>query len=336
MRRSKLVGALASSVVAMALTACPASAAVLSPDAPWSGSGTGTTTVVSDGTLLDPKFTYDVAGTSGQWEFKAVAKQTHRQMLEWRYTGFHAYWLVKASIERFVIRDGAQIVSERLADGGPLPARCCTPPSGGFDYSGKTTFDLKAGDTYGFRMTGSHYDTANVLSGTLALKPVVDQPLKITPSIDYGHLHESGWYTTAVDVSWKVEDPDTPIDSTTGCEPVYHLHDTNGRTITCTAVSGGVTKSENITLKIDQESPKLQSVVVKRVHPWGSGKPSTSLGTVTADEEHSADRFRGRQRGLSRRRRDRDRQGKWRFGHVVQRRGRLVLRRQLPGLLPRS
>jgi hypothetical protein len=163
-------------------------------------------------------------------------------MLEWRYTGFHADWLVKASIERFV-------------------------------------------DTYGFRMTGSHYDTANVLSGTLALTPVVDQPLTIKPVIDYGHRHASGWYTSAVDLSWQVEDPDTPIDSKTGCEPVSVVHDTNGRTITCTAASGGVTKGESITIKIDRTSPKFQSVVVKRVHPWGSGKPSASLGTVAADEE---------------------------------------------------
>jgi hypothetical protein len=46
---------------------------------------------------------------------------------------------------------------------------CCAAPSGGFDYSGTTSFDLQAGDVYGFRMTGSHVDRDRRLLGTLTL-----------------------------------------------------------------------------------------------------------------------------------------------------------------------
>ena len=38
-----------------------------------------------------------------------------------------------------------------------------------FDYSGTATFDLQPGDTYGFRMSGSHFDSDRRLIGTLTL-----------------------------------------------------------------------------------------------------------------------------------------------------------------------
>ena len=46
---------------------------------------------------------------------------------------------------------------------------CCAAPSGGFDYTGTTTFDLQPGDVYGFRMSGSHLDSDRRLIGTLSL-----------------------------------------------------------------------------------------------------------------------------------------------------------------------
>ena len=62
------------------------------------------------------------------------------------------------------------------AEGGPAtvlvndgPAICCTPPSGGFSYSGTTFLDVEAGDVYGFAMTGSNGDSNSTLQGTLTV-----------------------------------------------------------------------------------------------------------------------------------------------------------------------
>jgi PASTA domain len=57
------------------------SAASRPPDAPWAGTGTGTTTVVSDGTLGPAVFTYDAPGSpdvfreEGSWTFSTVAQE---------------------------------------------------------------------------------------------------------------------------------------------------------------------------------------------------------------------------------------------------------------------
>ena len=71
-----------------------------------------------------------------------------------------------------MVRGGKEIVTEKLAGAGPV--NCCVAPSGGFDYTGTTAFDLQTGDVYGFRMSGSHFDRDRRLIGTLSLTP--EQP----------------------------------------------------------------------------------------------------------------------------------------------------------------
>ena len=158
-------------VVALSATASRASAAT-APDAPWAAAGTATATATSDGTNGDPVLDYSVAGSSGNWTFNATAKTTRQQKIAWHYKGYHAWFQVRVAIERFVIRGGKEIVTEKLAGAGPV--NCCVAPSGGFDYTGTTTFDLQTGDVYGFRMSGSHFDRDRRLLGTLSLTP--EQP----------------------------------------------------------------------------------------------------------------------------------------------------------------
>jgi hypothetical protein len=162
--------ALLLALAASALTASRASAAT--PDAPWAATGTGTTTATSDGTSSDPVLNYSVAGSSGNWTFSATAKTTHLQAVGWHYKGYHAWFQVRVNIEKFVVRGGKEIVTEKLAGAGPV--NCCTAPSGGFDYTGTTSFALQAGDVYGFRMSGSHFDSDRRLLGTLSLSVAGD------------------------------------------------------------------------------------------------------------------------------------------------------------------
>jgi hypothetical protein len=73
------------------------------------------------------------------------------------YRGYHAWYGVQVAIEKYVIRGGTEIVTETLQSASA--SRCCEAPSGGFEYTGTTQFDVQPGDIYGFRMTGKNADS---------------------------------------------------------------------------------------------------------------------------------------------------------------------------------
>jgi subtilisin family serine protease len=136
-------------------------------DGPWSGTGTATTTVTADGTTGNAVFNYSTNGYSGNWTFSNTAKSARKQSITWRYNGYHAWYQVRVAIEQFVIRNGTEIVKQKLQSAGPV--NCCAAPSGGFDYTGTATFDLQPGDVFGFRMSGGNFDSDHRLIGTLTL-----------------------------------------------------------------------------------------------------------------------------------------------------------------------
>lgn len=159
--------------IALAVSALAAvNASAATPDAPWSATGTGSTVATSSGTTGDPVLDYSVAGSSGTWTLSATAKSARQQSVDWHYKGCHAWFQVRVKIEKFVVRAGQEILAETLAGAGPV--NCCVAPSGGFDYTGATTFELQTGDVYGFRMSGSHFDRDRRLLGTPSL--TVPQP----------------------------------------------------------------------------------------------------------------------------------------------------------------
>jgi hypothetical protein len=250
----KLKSVLSLTAAALLLSAGSASAAA--PDAPWVGSGTATTAVSSNGTADDtPGLQYKVAGFKGAWELKATAKTARQQPVGWSYKGFHSWAAVRVAIEKYVSRGGKDIVKETLASGGPV--MCCTPPSGGFLYEGKTTFDLQPGDVYGFRMTGSHGDIAQTLEGTLKLQVPDVTPPTITPVIT-GKLGKNGYYTSDVKVAWKVEDSDSAVAKSPGCADATVTADTGGQTFECGASSKGGKTSQSVTIKRDATAPELK------------------------------------------------------------------------------
>ena len=58
---------------------------------------------------------------------------------------------MRVELERFVRRGDEEILQETLTEPG-RPG-----PSGGFAYTGTSTFDVWPGDIYGFRMSGSDF-----------------------------------------------------------------------------------------------------------------------------------------------------------------------------------
>jgi Peptidase family C25 len=146
-------------------------------DGPWTGSGTGATTVAQDNGTSLKVFTYSVGplatsnGASGNWTFSTTAAAAGTPDLRWSYKGFHAWFQVRVGLTAFVRRGTADVDTVPLATGGPV--NCCTAPSGGFVYRGAwpSSLSVQEGDTYGFRMTGSNFDSDDRLQGTLTVRP---------------------------------------------------------------------------------------------------------------------------------------------------------------------
>ncbi len=82
-------------------------------------------------------------------------------------------------------------------------------------------------------------------------------PPTITPTVD-GTLGSNGWYTSNVAVTWTMEDPESGIASSSGCDPTTLNADTLAETLTCSATNGaGLTNSESVTVKIDKIAPAI-------------------------------------------------------------------------------
>jgi hypothetical protein len=174
-------------VLTIALAGIVVQAAASRPvDHPWAGTGTGTTTVVSDGTSGPAVFSYSqTTGFSGSWSFATVASSTRVVQLAWNYSGFHSFFEVRVGLDAFVTH-GTTTTTTPLVNAGPV--NCCAPPSGGFTYTGTTSLSVQAGDTYGFAMRGRHFDTAQTLRGTLTVNdpdvapPTASCELGVNPS----------------------------------------------------------------------------------------------------------------------------------------------------------
>ena len=81
-------------------------------------------------------------------------------------------------------------------------------------------------------------------------------PPVITPTV-VGTLGDNGWYVSDVTVSWLVEDGESAISSSTGCDPTTINADTAGTTLTCEATSAGGTSSQSVTIKRDATAPTI-------------------------------------------------------------------------------
>ena len=133
----------------------------------WLGDGLGTVTV-SDGSTSDPSLQYSLnpAGLETQqwWWLYTLATSTRQVMVQWEYTGIHAWYKAHVNLVAYITR--ADVTSEV-----PILDESM---SGDFSYKGTYTFDLLAGDLYGFKFGGSNDDINNFLNGTLVVHPLWD------------------------------------------------------------------------------------------------------------------------------------------------------------------
>ena len=108
--------------------------------------------------------------------------------------------------------------------------------------------------------------------------PLFATPPLVMPHVD-GTLGGDGWYTSDVTVRWDVNDPQTGVDASNGCDTVHVTEDTAGTNFTCTATSSGGTTSESVAIKRDATSPVLDCTPT----PSQLWPPNGKLEPMTVD-----------------------------------------------------
>ncbi|GAB5390429.1 MAG: hypothetical protein Alpg2KO_33970 [Alphaproteobacteria bacterium] len=160
--RKKVKAIASAAALALATTFGLASAASAVSLSAWSISGPGSSSVAQSGNMTT--FNYELSpGFSGTWTASATVLESGTYSYDWDYTGFHSYFRVTAFLE-------TTSPVATLVDAGP--ESCCTAPSAGFSYSGSDSFAVTAGDIIGFKLGGSHFDSAKVLKGELKISAV--------------------------------------------------------------------------------------------------------------------------------------------------------------------
>ena len=177
----------------MAVLVALAAAVVVAPAAladTWSGSGIafsgdGTQPLnisFTNGVTERAQFHYDYidpfpsgspgSSATGSFEYSTTAGAAGDVTLPWSFAGFHAFFQVSVTLTAFVDGSGGETLYPLVNAG---PTNCCNEPSNWFSYAGTVTLPaVQAGDTYGFRITGSNGDSNATLQGDLAVAWVVD------------------------------------------------------------------------------------------------------------------------------------------------------------------
>jgi len=138
----------------------------------------------------------------------------------------------------FAVVEGALPPGLIFAADGLLSGTPTTP--------GSYAFTLEGEDSNGFVATRNY--------ALEVLIPDLTPPV-ITPVVT-GTLGDGEWYTSDVQVAWTVDDPDSDIESTAGCEAVVLSTDSAAAGFTCTATSAGGGSSETVTIKRDATAPE--------------------------------------------------------------------------------
>ena len=176
-RRGTVAGGLALLMLLVGLVGLGTAPASAGPvNAGWAAAGPGVVTT-SDGSAAAAAMSYNADNTPGRsasWTFTSTATAASAAgpiRVPFTWQGLHAFFRVTALLQMTV---NGVVVGEPLVQAGPTD--CCTSPSNGFLYGGVATFNVNAGDVYGFRLAGSNADSNNFLRGTFTLstKPYVD------------------------------------------------------------------------------------------------------------------------------------------------------------------
>ncbi|TXI43447.1 MAG: hypothetical protein E6Q50_18870, partial [Lysobacter sp.] len=124
---------------------------------------------------------------------------------------------------------------------GVAEFECAFLPGSYFPCNSPRTFDsLAIGTSYTLGVRAK--DRAGNVDPTPAIATWIRRrdttPPIITPTYA-GTLGDNGWYIGDADLTWTVEDPQTPVVYTAGCQALHVVADTTGISSQCNARSGG-------------------------------------------------------------------------------------------------
>ncbi|MBO9607525.1 MAG: hypothetical protein J7639_16305 [Paenibacillaceae bacterium] len=223
----------------------------------WTAEGPGTRAVGE--TEHGVAFTYDYTETGAYdgetWRFYRVAEQAGDLSFNWRYNALHSWYEVSAKVTAYVLHDGTTtetVLYQSNGSGGDLEAL------------GSSTLHVAAGETYGFRISGSNFDSSRIFRGRLELATA-----PIIRSTVSGTAGSNGWYKSDVTVGWQVTDGATPPAS---CPPVAVTADTppEGTAVVCQAGAA----SASVVVKRDATAP----VTTDNAPPgWSNGNVTVQL-----------------------------------------------------------
>lgn len=130
---------------------------------------------------------------------------------------------------------------------------------------------------------GPDTDTANSVRGVFLFRTAgLDYtPPVVTPTVS-GTLGLNGWYRSDVTITWSVTDAESPIVSTTGCDPVSVVSDTASSSQTCSATSAGFGGPGvgSVTVKRDATAPV---VTCNSVPTYTLGQAGATVSATVTD-----------------------------------------------------
>lgn len=164
---------------------------------------------------------------------------------------------VRITMRAFADAGGSVIASDTLNNAAMV------------DFDNTFNFDVAVSD--GVTATSG----SGLLPGTSGKTPAEDGTAPvISPSVD-GPLGDNGWYVGDTSVDWSVDDPESTVTATDGCDRTMVSDDTAESTYSCTATSAGGTDSAAVTIHRDATPP---TVAVTGI----TGGASYPLGAVPA------------------------------------------------------
>ena len=113
-------------------------------------------------------------------------------------------------------------------------------------------------------------------------------PPVVTPHI-FGTLGLNGWYVTNVTVNWTVEDPESQILETRGCDAITLVNDTTGTPLTCYARSDGGETTVTITIRLDKTAPTVTATPARGPDSNGWYNHALSVGFSGTDATSGID-----------------------------------------------
>lgn len=133
--------------------------------------GGATSITPSSGPASSASFAYNInlggGGVSFRtWTFQTTAAGNGPISFQWHYTGFHAFFAVRALFQAFA---GSAAGNSVITLYNPPQQNCCSTPSAGFDVQGTATINVNQGFPFGFIVGGSNFDSNSQLNGTLTI-----------------------------------------------------------------------------------------------------------------------------------------------------------------------